>query len=118
MENQQVVITPKSAADDGKTSTYDLAKSLELPHRTVKLTASKYLSDIATMGNIVINRRMLPTGRPIEEYLFNEKQTSYLVLLLPATTESTIIAKYNFVKRMFETRDKWVQLLADNPELL
>lgn len=68
--------------------TWDLSKQIEIEHRTIKFMIESYRNEFEKWGLMaMVNRKCLSLkgGGIVKEYILNEKQATYVCMLLGNT---------------------------------
>lgn len=103
--------------DDLFIGTWTLSKGFKVEHRALKKLIVKYKSEFEEIG-VITSAMQKPTtekgGRPVEEFLLNEVQATYLATLL---TNNVNVRKFKlyFSKEFFRQR-KILQKIATQRE--
>lgn len=91
-------------------STWELSLGFGVDHRYIKKTVDKYKTEFLEFGiNVVhnVNYEHKTAGRPIDAYLLNEEQASYLTMLMKNAPKVREFKR--FLNKSFFTQRKLLQ---------
>lgn len=80
------------------TSSVDLAEKLQKRHSNLTKVIKQYQKDFKTFGKLVINKGK-GAGKPLEEFILNDKQVLLLLLLL-GNSKTTMDYKKEYVENI------------------
>lgn len=90
-------------------STKIISKNCNVEHRAVLQLIKTHRKDIEDFGKLIEDIEKIPKGRPLNIFLLNEEQFTFLVTLMQ-NSKVTVQAKKNITKEFFRMRKALLQI--------
>jgi phage regulator Rha-like protein len=87
-------------------STSIISKNCNIEHRSILRLINTHKIDIEDFGTLLEDKEKIPKGRPLNVFLLNEEQFTFLVTLMQ-NSKVTIKAKKLITKQFYQMR-KWI----------
>lgn len=87
-------------------STSIISKKCNVEHRAVLQLIKTHKNDIEDFGKLIEDKEKIPKGRPLNVFLLNEEQFTFLITLMQ-NSKTTVKAKKLITKEFFRMR-KWI----------
>lgn len=87
-------------------STSIISKNCNIEHRAVLQLIRTHRIDIEDFGKLIEDKEKIPKGRPLNVFLLNEEQFTFLITLMQ-NSKTTVKAKKLITKEFFKMR-KWI----------
>ena len=87
-------------------STSIISKNCDVEHRAVLQLIKVHKQDIEDFGKLIGDKEKIPKGRPLNVFLLNEEQFTFLITLMQ-NSKTTVKAKKLITQEFFKMR-KWI----------
>lgn len=90
-------------------STSIISKKCDVEHRSILRLINTHKKDIEDFGILISDKEKIPKGRPLNVFLLNEEQFTFLITLMQ-NSKVTVSAKKLITKEFFRMRTQLLQI--------
>lgn len=90
-------------------STSIISKKCDVEHRSILRLINTHKKDIEDFGILISDKEKIPKGRPLNVFLLNEEQFTFLITLMQ-NSKVTVSAKKLITKEFFRMRKQLLQI--------
>ena len=90
-------------------STNIIAKNCNVEHRSILRLINTHRQDIEDFGKLIEDKEKIPKGRPLNVFLLNEEQFTFLITLMQ-NSRTTVKAKKKITQEFFRMRKALLQV--------
>ena len=87
-------------------STSIISKNCDVEHRSILRLINTHKADIEDFGILLTDKERIPRGRPLNVFLLNEEQFTFLITLMQ-NSKVTVKAKKLITKEFYKMK-KWI----------